>query len=302
MGLRAAQIASVLASLVFAHSACAENRISGTYVSHGNNFAEMLQLTQTENGHLVGVMTSVTLSSEGSISSKNCQLTGATDAGQITLLCHYGLLDDVNLAGTVNWTKSEIQFQWSGADGTVASAVFERGAVSDFKAYTDQLRFKGNAVILTTELSNRAGELFGGVQRAEQWISNSELHEQRIPKAKEYYQTLEDRMRSLVQRERGTSDAIARSEISYKVNEGDYAGDQIDFQVEQLWDREIGNVGRNLKDEFTKVPSDCGATDEAHEARRRCADGRDLESCLSASVGRTGEVRAGIQADNGATR
>jgi len=182
--------------------------------------------------------------------------------GKSPFCVYYGLLDDVNLAGTVNSTESGIQFQWSGADGTVSFGIFTRGAVSDFKPYSDQLRFKANAIVLTRELSNHAGELRGAVQRAEQWISNAELHEQRIPKAKQYYRTIEDRMRSLVQRERGTPDPIGRSEISYKVNEGDYAGDQIDFQIEQLWDQEIGDGGRNLKDEFAKFPSACGGTDE----------------------------------------
>jgi hypothetical protein len=262
MGLHATQSVFILVSLAFADLASAENRISGTYVSHGGNFTEMLQLTQTENGHLVGVMTSVTLSAEGSVTSKNGQLTGATDAGQITLLCHYGLLDDVNLAGTVNWTKSEIQFQWSGADGTVATAVFARGAASDFKTYTDQLKFKANSIVLTKELLSHAEGLGHAIQQAAAWISNAKLHEQRIPKAKEYYQKLEDQMRSLVSRERRASDPDSRSAIGIDVRQSDEAGDQTDIEIDYLWDTTIGNDGKSIADAFANGPLSCEVTNE----------------------------------------
>jgi len=119
--------------MAFVNLACGENRISGTYISDGNDFTEMLQLTQTDNGHLVGVMSTVSVSSEGNINSRQCQITGEIDHGQITLLCHYGLFDDANLAGTVNWNGNAIHFQWADAKGQVLSSVFQRASAEKFQ-------------------------------------------------------------------------------------------------------------------------------------------------------------------------
>jgi hypothetical protein len=54
-----------------------ESRISGVYVGHGANFAEMLQLTQTANGQISGVFTSVELDSVGAISSSQTNVSGS---------------------------------------------------------------------------------------------------------------------------------------------------------------------------------------------------------------------------------
>jgi hypothetical protein len=78
---------------------CSASRISGTYVAHGPNFAEMLQLTQTDNGQLSGVVTSVQLKAEGNISSDQTPVTGAIDADQLMLSVRSGLLQFLGAGG-----------------------------------------------------------------------------------------------------------------------------------------------------------------------------------------------------------
>ena len=95
--MRSMRMMFAFGSIALANLACGESRISGTYLAHGDEFAGMLQLTQTENGHVVGVMTTVNVNTEGNLNSRACQLTGAIDAGQISLLCHYGVLDEISL-------------------------------------------------------------------------------------------------------------------------------------------------------------------------------------------------------------
>lgn len=84
-----------LVSMGLVDTACNASRISGTYVAHMAAFAEMLQLTQTENGHFTGVLTFVELKQDGIISSRQTSLNRTEDGGQLTLnfsppIVHFG--------------------------------------------------------------------------------------------------------------------------------------------------------------------------------------------------------------------
>jgi len=60
----------VLGALLPAGTACHGSPISGTYVAHAPTFAEMLQLTQTPDGQISGVLSHVELKSDGRVSSE----------------------------------------------------------------------------------------------------------------------------------------------------------------------------------------------------------------------------------------
>jgi hypothetical protein len=81
-----------LGPILLVPTICSASRISGTYVAHGADFAEMLQLAQTDNGQLSGVFTSVQLKPEGNITSDQTPVTGVIDADQLTLSVRSGLL------------------------------------------------------------------------------------------------------------------------------------------------------------------------------------------------------------------
>ena len=79
----------VVGSISLANIACGTSRISGTYVAHGPYFASMLQLTETENGQITGVVASVELKADGRLNSGQASITGgAADADQVTLTVH----------------------------------------------------------------------------------------------------------------------------------------------------------------------------------------------------------------------
>lgn len=239
--------------------ACSENRISGTYVTQGNDFAEILQLTQTDNGHVDGVMTTLAMSREEQMTSRHCQVSGAVDAGQITLVCHYGLLEDTNLAGTVNWRNSAIQFQWADPTGKVESAVFTRSSPGEFEAYADRLKVKAEGLILTKEVLKRVHGWQDALGNAESWIMTADAHAQKIPGIKDYFEKLDTRMRSLVKKEKTTFNAVERGQIAVAVNQSNIEGNQADLQIDQLWDRTIGDSGRNLENGFSSFKdSTCG--------------------------------------------
>ena len=134
----------LLTPILLIASVCSASRVSGTYVGHGANFTEMLQLTQTNNGQISGVISSITLKDDGTVKSEQAQVTGAVDADQMTLKFGSELLSFVfgrSLSGTI--TGSTIKLQIVDSKGNLATCIFVRGTTADFKAYADQLRSKG---------------------------------------------------------------------------------------------------------------------------------------------------------------
>src|SRR5580765_4409486 len=120
--------------------ATGQSRISGVDVGDGTGFAEMLQLTQTSNGQVSGVFTSVELKEQGEIKAEQTTVSGSVDAGQVTLT--FGSFIFANtLAGTFN--GNSIRLQITDSKGNVTSPVLVRGTADEFKRYADSLKAEG---------------------------------------------------------------------------------------------------------------------------------------------------------------
>jgi hypothetical protein len=266
-----------LCPILLVSASCSASRISGTYVAHGADFAEMLQLAQTDNGQLSGVFTSVQLKPEGSITSDQTPVTGVIDADQLTLSVRSGFLQFFgagSVAGTIR--GNTIQLQTVDSKGNVAASVFVRSTPDDFKAYADQLKSKGEKIVLSRQLTERAQRLRQTAQSAEKWIGNAELHADRIPRAKAAYEKIENQMRSLVAQERSEpSGSVARTQISVRVGQGEIAGEQTDIEVNRVWDFGIEEPGAELYRDFTDWDGNCGNPDEL---RNRGAAPQSIEA------------------------
>jgi hypothetical protein len=107
-------------------------------------------------------------------------------------------------------------------------------------------------MVLSIKLLHGAQALRETVEKAENWISNAELHAQRIPRVKDNYETIEHQMQLPVARERGTVDSLTRGQLSVEVSQGDVAGGQTDIEVDQIWDVTIGYEGSDLHKTFTR--------------------------------------------------
>jgi hypothetical protein len=219
----------------------------------------MLQLTQTDNGQITGVFSAVDVNAQGRVNSGQGSVEGAVDNAQLTLKVHVFLFGD-SLAGTVR--RNTIQLQTLESNGEVRSMTFKRGSQSDFKKYADELKLKGGGIELSGVLLRRAQQFRAAIQSAERWISDAELHVQRIPGVKDRYRKIEDQMRFLVERERAAPNSVARGQLSVDVSQGNIAGTQTDIQVNQTWDFTVGDVGRSLRRTFASFPANCGASSE----------------------------------------
>jgi hypothetical protein len=155
------------------------------------------------------------------------------DGGQLTLMLNPDIFG-TNISGRKE--GSRIQLQWVGEKGSVASAEYVPGSQEQFARYANQLKGKAGSIVLNSGLATGARKLTEAVNSAEQWMSNAQVHAQRIPNARAMYQQIESRMRTLLVREHSTANSVARSQISVMVNQGDIAGNQVDIDVDQVWD------------------------------------------------------------------
>ena len=244
--------------MLIAPLACA-SRISGTYVAHGRNFAEQLQLTETNNGQVTGALSMICLKHDGSVKSEQYPMSGTVDGGQLNLNAKLGngllsLLPGATFAGTVSGNTIRLQVI---DGGSVNTDVFTRATVATFEAYANELKSRGVFIANSKRVTDRARQLRELARRAEFWIANAELFAQKIPEAKGRYRQIEDRMQSLIVAERQTGDALARGQISLAAGQENLAGGQVDLAVNQAWDVNIENEGTSLNGEFAGGDGSC---------------------------------------------
>jgi hypothetical protein len=256
---------SLFLALTFLDTAVhAASRMSGTYVAHSSNFVEMLQLTQTDNGQLTGVLSSIMLKADGTTKSEQLPITGTFDSGQLTINFRSGLISVIFGASTLSGevTGGAIHLQIMDASGKLSTETFAHSTAQEFQIYSNQLKSIGQKIVFSHKLAENTQKFRETVDNAERWILNAELYAQRIPTVKSRYEEIESRMQFLVATERETPDSVARSQISVTVGQGDISGGQVDINVDTLWDLNIVNSGSDLYLAFDKWDGKCSTFDE----------------------------------------
>lgn len=292
-----------LAIVLIADASRAETRISGTYVTHGADFADMLQLTQTEGGRITGVLSEVTLKPDGKITSEQGPVSGAIDGGQITLSFSFGLLSGGSIAGTVG--GNAIQLSAVGKNGNVVAWTYARGTPAEFQTYANQFQARSQAIVLSARVEKVAKTMEQTVRDAKAWGTDAEVHLQRIPSVKEYYQKISAKMETLLQRKRMAPNAVMRSQIGVAITQGSVAGTQVDVQANAVWDR-IEERGAALSRSFASYPPSCVTSEElAARGASQAAIARWQSACPAAvaerikfreALKRVTEARADLKA------
>jgi hypothetical protein len=247
----------------------------------------MLQLTETNNGQISGIVSWLELGKNGDVKSGRKEISGSADGDQLVIKIGSGLesfLFGTTVAGTIS--GNTIKLQNVDGHGAVASDVFTRSSVATFEAQSNELRKQGTFIINSLKLTDRAQELREFVSRSEAWIANAQLHAQRLPNVKARYEQIEARMRSMVAAERTTADSVQRAQISVAVGQGDIAGGQVDIEINQIWDLAIENEGSNLSRDFGSWDGSCAEPTDLHQR----ASAKSIESweraCREAAVER----------------
>ena len=91
-------------------------------------------------------------------------------------------------------------------------------------------------------------------------------------------------MRSLIAQERATRDSVARSQISVAVMQGEIAGGQVDIDLNQIWDIDIGNSGSNLDSRFRNWDANCGSAEQLQMRGATAQLSEEWESACQATL------------------
>ncbi len=146
-------IACVGVVMAMVCNGCSAYVVSGTYVERGQNFVEMIQLTQGQDGNLLGSMISTTLNANGTIAENTFNLSGVANGNSITLIAKppVSLGTSLNMSGTVD--GESITLTTSNGTGS-----YTRGSPVDYQAAVQQEM--GNRVAGTSQIHHRPQSIY----------------------------------------------------------------------------------------------------------------------------------------------
>ena len=138
--MKTQQIMAWIATAVFA-TGCSAHGASGTYIARGQGFVEMLQITQAQDGQLLGSLASTALNPDGSLTQGATNIAGVADGHAITLVAKspIPLFPSLNLPGIIESGVITI----TNLNGQER---FSSGSPGDYQAAVQQLQNQGAAV------------------------------------------------------------------------------------------------------------------------------------------------------------
>jgi len=115
--------------------------VSGDYVAQGQQFSELLQITQGPDGQLLGTLNHTSLKPDGTLEKFTLNISGTTDGHSITLIgkANEPISSPTNMSGTVN--SNDITVMQPGG-----TEQFARSSVQAYQANVQQLGVAGNAI------------------------------------------------------------------------------------------------------------------------------------------------------------
>lgn len=128
-------------------SACHNQSISGTYVSHNSTTASLLQITETADQHIIGTLNLVSLDKDGKSITENHNISGVVDNDNLTVIVQNSsspILGSQNLSGTIHDNEIDLNIQHNDLSEVWS---LKKGNASEFNQYTEQLEIEGAKII-----------------------------------------------------------------------------------------------------------------------------------------------------------
>lgn len=143
MGSLSRVLAVVSASLML--TACFDPHVSGTYVATRSSGVELLELTQSQDGEIVGSLRSIELSSTGEISTLMANVRGIVDGERLTLAISPSRSStELNYSGVLS--EKGLDLNLSSKAGLVSKVHFSRDGVANFNAEAERLAQAGQVI------------------------------------------------------------------------------------------------------------------------------------------------------------
>ncbi|WP_186197571.1 hypothetical protein [Burkholderia gladioli] len=205
-------------------SGCGDRSVSGVYVSHGGNQADLLQVIETPDHHLTGTLRHASLTSDGTLASSTNNVSGSVDGTNITLtVLATPLPIGQNFAGTATGGGIDLTVP-NGAQTGVQH--FAKGQTADFDAVVAQLNQAGQRIAAARQRGQRADQMNRQVgalaDSLNRFVEDAKHHIDRLPRAKAYYDhavTVEQTKLERAQRLQATGNGVAQGQAGVIVGQ-----------------------------------------------------------------------------------
>jgi len=211
--------------------------ISGAYVAHGQQFSELLQITQSPDGQLLGTLNHIAVKPDGSVERFSLNINGTTDGHAITLI---GKVSEPfaipkNMSGTVD----------AGGISLMQPGGIERFTTASVAAYQNDVQELGAQAVA---IQQRNADHQRQQQLAAQERAREEARQQHVAIEDQYAKTLADNLNRYVAMIQAHHDlnpfhethgrilAAAQHdlEIEHKYSHGSVPAAQVDVRINQL--------------------------------------------------------------------
>ena len=231
----------VIAAMVLL-SGC-QREISGKYLGRFTNGICWLQLVRTPDNHLTGQLETLVLGSHGKIERNAVSVTGAVNAGIVTISASLWGVPTVTLSGTFDGNRLTL------TGGQPSPMVLTRSDISEYQQQVNTFTAQSRQVLATeaSEVARRTTErvqqnfitridqIVGGMEKFD---SEADVHLGRFPRVEARYHAITARVAEYVGRERQLAGnpgaAVARGQLSVAANQTSIATDQLHNEAQAL--------------------------------------------------------------------
>ncbi|NTX43051.1 hypothetical protein HT749_06525 [Burkholderia cepacia] len=266
---------------------CGDRSVSGSYVAHFANQADLLQITETPDHRFTGTIRHAGLNNDGTLSSSSTNVSGSVDGNNITLtVLATPLPIGQNFSGSVSGNGIDLTVG-NGAQTGVEH--FAKGQPSDFDQVVAQLNQAGQPIIAARQRGQRVEQLNRQVnaltESLNQFVASAHQHLERLPRAQTFYEhavTAEQAKLDRAQRLEATGNGVAQGQAGVIVGQMGVDKSQISI----------------ADDSIDRVQADARTAENALNARIAQWHG----TCLDGSTVKVGDVIPDMGPCKGLTR
>ncbi|WP_416268258.1 hypothetical protein SD235_11355 [Burkholderia cepacia] len=266
---------------------CGDRSVSGSYVAHFGNQADLLQITETPDHRFTGTLRHAGLKNDGTLTSSNTNVSGSVDGNNITLtVLETPLPIGQNFSGSLTGDGIDLTV---GNGAQTAIEHFAKGQPSDFDHLVAQLNETGQPIIAARQRGQRVEQLNRLVnaltESLNQFVASAHQHLERLPRAQTFYEhavTVEQAKLVRAQRLEATGNGVAQGQAGVIVGQMGVDKSQISI----------------ADDSIDRMQANAAAAENALNAR--IAQWRG--TCLDGSTVKVGDVIPDMGACKGLAR
>lgn len=267
---RHARFSVVLATCVLV-GGCHSASVSGSYIGTTSDTADLLQLTESKDGQLLGSMSEFGYKADGSLNRLSLGVTGTTDGHSITIVAKpNGLsIGSTTISGTVSGGTIVLTSQ----DGT---ETFAAASPADFQTQVSKLTQQATAI--------RTAKARQGESNTAEALATRLENYSKLVAAKHDLAPFRDGHEKLL--------AAARHdlEVQKTLPRGSYAASQTDFRINQTA-FQLGQFDFPYSNFVDEAKGHLRDMDQAI-ANSPCRSKADLAGCQRESAAETGYLKA----------